>query len=226
MRLALIVAIAALWNAAPAAAAVPVVGGGSFHDAPVLKPGSYRDTLLPEETLYYAVDLKAGQSLAIDAVIEHDDPDRLTNIYGINMHDPMRSQVRTDDSTENRPTSTVMHVRSPRALTPDLEIDDASWYRQYHGPGRYYFTIVDPGAGDVPVASDVTFELQVLGEPSDLPRPSPTPRPRATPRPADDDDDDGGSPLAAVLVGGGGLLAGALVGFGGVLATRRRRGLG
>lgn len=225
MRAALIAACAALWWAPAAAAAVPVVGGGSFHDAPVLKPGSYRDTLLPEETLYYAVDLQAGQSLALDVTIDHDDPDRRLNLYGVNVHDPMRAPVQTDDTPEDRPGASIIHVRSARVLTPDLEIDDSSAYRQYRGPGRYYFTIVDPGGGYVPVASDVTVDLRVLGRPSDLPRPSPSPTPRATPRAAEEEDDDGGGPAAA-LAGGGGLLAGALVGFGGVLAARRRRGLG
>jgi Ca-activated chloride channel family protein len=225
-RLALAAAGAALWISAPASAAVPVAGGGSFHDAPVLKPGSYRDTLLPQETLYYAVDLQAGQAIDVDAVIEHDDPNRLGHSYGVNVLDPMRASVDTQGQPQTGDDATSIHVTAERALTPPLELDDSSWYRQYRGPGRYYFTIVDVGAfrGGV-VESDVRFDLKVLGDPSDLPQATatPTPTPTATPRAKEDDGDDGGSFATALLAGGGGLVAGALIGFAAVLATRRRR---
>jgi Ca-activated chloride channel family protein len=222
-RLALATAVAALWAAAPAAAA-PVVGGGSFHDAPVLEPGSYRDTLLPQEVLYYAVDLKAGQAIDLDVTIDHDDPERLTHGYGVNVWDPLRAPVDTQDQAESGQAATSIHVTSPRVLTPPLEIEEASWYRQYRGPGRYYISIVDPGGfrGSV-VEADIAFDLQIVGDPSELPQatPTPTPTPTATPRAKQEDDDGGGSFATALLAGGGGLVAGALIGFAAVLATRR-----
>ena len=45
--------------------ATPVVGGGSFNVAPILEPGPYRDTILPEEYLYYGFRLAAGQRLRV-----------------------------------------------------------------------------------------------------------------------------------------------------------------
>ena len=59
--------VAALLAAAPAAAqdAAPVVGAGSFTDAPIIEPGTYRDTVLPEEYLYYGVRVGAGQRLRV-----------------------------------------------------------------------------------------------------------------------------------------------------------------
>ena len=67
MRVAWLAALAALLVvAAPAATAqspVTVEGGGSFVDAPVLVPGVYADSIQLGETLYYAVDLAAGQRL-------------------------------------------------------------------------------------------------------------------------------------------------------------------
>ena len=45
----------------------PVVGAGSFTTAPILEPGSYRDTVLPEEYLYYGVRVGGRAAPAGDA---------------------------------------------------------------------------------------------------------------------------------------------------------------
>ena len=74
MRLALALAFT-LALAAPAVAQdsyTPIVGSGSFNAAPILQPGRYRDTVLPEEYLYYAVELKPGQALHVTANSELD----------------------------------------------------------------------------------------------------------------------------------------------------------
>ncbi len=61
-RAVLAVLVAMLLTAAPASAQTyaPVVGAGSFTTAPILKPGAYRDTILPEEYLYYGVRSRPG----------------------------------------------------------------------------------------------------------------------------------------------------------------------
>jgi len=46
-----------------------VEGGGSFNDAPVVKPGRYTDTLRGSETLFYAIEVKRGQKLAATATV-------------------------------------------------------------------------------------------------------------------------------------------------------------
>jgi len=40
-----------------------VAGGASYQDAPVLRPGTYTDTVLAKEQSWYAVDLQEGQEL-------------------------------------------------------------------------------------------------------------------------------------------------------------------
>lgn len=45
----------------------PIVGGGGFADAPELTPGSYEETLLPGEQVYYKVRLDFGQRAAFTA---------------------------------------------------------------------------------------------------------------------------------------------------------------
>ena len=70
--LALLVALlgAAANLGAEAAVAAPVVGGSSFDDAPLLRAGTYNDTIVPQETLFYAVALGTGQRLRVDAEVD------------------------------------------------------------------------------------------------------------------------------------------------------------
>jgi len=48
----------------PAGRPSRTTGGSSFADAPLLEPGSYRDSIIPGEVLTYQVDLDWGQRLA------------------------------------------------------------------------------------------------------------------------------------------------------------------
>ncbi|MGI8902043.1 MAG: vWA domain-containing protein [Nocardioides sp.] len=48
----------------PGGRSTKTTGGSSFADAPLLEPGSYRDSILPGEVLTYQVDLEWGQQLA------------------------------------------------------------------------------------------------------------------------------------------------------------------
>lgn len=54
---------------APAAETFPVIGSPSFSGAPTLKPGTYTDTILGGEALFYRVDVDWGQQLVCDATI-------------------------------------------------------------------------------------------------------------------------------------------------------------
>ncbi|KGN36887.1 VWA domain-containing protein [Knoellia subterranea] len=56
-------------TAKPTGAPVPVVGGGGFADAPTLAPGTFQDTILPGEQIYYRVRLDFGQRAALTADI-------------------------------------------------------------------------------------------------------------------------------------------------------------
>jgi hypothetical protein len=213
---------AALWLlAAPAQAQETVVaGGGSFHDAPVLEPGAYRDTILPRETIYYAVELEAGQSFTVDA--DFRPPEGLGHLvmFGLNAFDPLRDPF--DGELERFDDSERLVLETDRALTPELEVQDSSG--AWIGPGKYFFTIVQPVDAERALETPVTFTLTIEGDASELPAseetetptptPTATPTPSATPAPEDDD----GTPVLPALVG---LVAGAALGFAGVTAARR-----
>lgn len=60
------------WKAqgdAPTTDATPVLGSPSFSGAPSLAPGTYSDTILGGETLFYAAEVDWGQQLVCDATI-------------------------------------------------------------------------------------------------------------------------------------------------------------
>lgn len=49
----------------------PVKGGAVYREAPHLTPGTYTDTILPGETLWYAADLQAGEGLKVTTTLDH-----------------------------------------------------------------------------------------------------------------------------------------------------------
>lgn len=48
----------------------PIVGGGSFNDAPRIEPGTYSDTVVAKETNFYRVRLDKGQRLDVEASVD------------------------------------------------------------------------------------------------------------------------------------------------------------
>jgi Ca-activated chloride channel homolog len=232
MRRALAVA-AALLLVLPAAAAAQtsaqgeaVVGGGSFANAPLLEPGSYRDTILPGERLYYAVRLRTGQQLRVRARLagEPGEIDReIADGFSIGMQTPLR-EVITDTDEDRTGNSTVGDVEDrfdvvyPKVLAPSATSDGIG---AYMAPGVWYpslYLIADerrPAKVELPVE----FELQVIGDPQPDVSPEPTPAkvtPTATPEA--EDEEDGTSAAAVAGIGLLGLLVGLV---GGGLAARR-----
>jgi Ca-activated chloride channel homolog len=232
-------ALVALALAAPAAAqqdepAEPVVGGGSFNAAPLLEPGTYRDTVLSGEYLYYAIALEAGQRLHVRARITDMDAetwDRATAAFSINLHTPQREMVGTPVDEDVAGHGNI----DPAGIT-DANVDEllrwdfygpraqpftaATESPDYQGPGTWYVSL-HPVAGDrrIKVELPVELSLEVDGEPAGeepdpTPEPTPTPTPRAERTPeADDDGGDGGpSPLAVLGIGALGLAVGLAAG--------------
>jgi hypothetical protein len=217
--------------AAPAAAQTtdtPVVGGGSFNAAPILQPGSYSDTVLPAEYIYYAVRVGAGQRLRLSGRTDLTRTDLLhlgvAAVY-LTIHSPTRIDVSafTDGDAE-----ADIGLRAGRSFTgptvqPSGDEDtDGPWT----GPGVYFLSVqaVYRGAQLDPPKAEIPFHFTVALEGAVQPTPTPTPVRTATPRPtptataAPAKSGGGGTGLAAG-VGIGGLLIGLVVG----VALRRNR---
>ena len=234
MRRALALA-AALLLTGPAAAGAqssgprePVVGGGSFANAPLLEPGRYRDTILPGERLYYGVRLEAGQRLRVRAKLDVKPGEVDTETaagFAIGLQTPLR-EVITDTDEDITGNSTVGNVDDdfnvifPPAVALSATRDNIGDFR---GPGVWYPSLYLPSVQRKParVEFPVEFELEVIGEPQQDADPDPTPGKAATPAPEKQAEDDGGGTSAGAVAGIG--LLGLLVGLvGGGFAARRR----
>ena len=230
MRRALVLALA-LALAAPAAASAqaeqgaPVVGGGSFANAPLLESGSYRDTILPGERLYYGVRLEPGQQLRMRAKLDVKagsiDQDTAVG-FSIGLQTPLREVIvdYDDDIAGNNTvgsTDDELEVVFPRALAASGALGETG---SYPGPGVWYPSVylISNERRPARVEFPVELELEVVGEPQPDASPEPTPA-KATPTPEPEGSDDGGT-SGGTLAGIG--LAGLLVGLlGGGLAARR-----
>ena len=143
MRLLTATLIVLLALAAPAAAdndPRSVVGGGFVHAAPILKPGRYRDSLLPSEFLYYAFELKPGQRLRVTANADMDlERFRSSGLIEIDagFHSPTRTRVDPFGDFDNNGSFRVvgepdMDITGP---TPTTETD-AKLKGPWPGPRR------------------------------------------------------------------------------------------
>jgi Ca-activated chloride channel homolog len=236
MRVAALALLLLLAIAVPAGAqdsdGSPVVGGGSFGDAPILEPGRYRDTILPEEYLYYGFRLAAGQRLRVtlqpgldNAAIKRmslvyfsaniHTPTRVTNI--LTRHEGDNSYIGFDQEGEE------LVISSDVASEQEDNADSGTWA----GAGVYYLALHTVyGAGGTPPRAELpfTFDAVVEGEAqanaTPTATPSPTPTASAAPAPAAAKADDAGPPPElAAGVGVGGILIGVVAG----IARRRRR---
>jgi Ca-activated chloride channel homolog len=200
----------------------PVVGGGSFADAPLIESGSYRDTILPGERLFYGVRLEPGQQLRVAAQLDVEpgsiDTDTAAG-FSVGLQTPLREVITETDSGGSTVGSADerIEVTFPAALAGSGARDRSG---AYFGPGVWYLSLYLSSLEREParVEFPVEFELEVVGDPQPDASPEPTPaKPEATPRP---EGDDGGGTSAAAVAGIG--MAGLLIGLiGGGLAARR-----
>jgi Ca-activated chloride channel family protein len=233
-RAALALAVLAL--VAPAAAraqdATPVVGGGSFNTAPVIGPGTYRDTLLPGERLFYGIKLEAGQRLQVSGRLDarRSAIEDAATGFSVGIQTPLREVDVLDlvdhDITGNgtvttgSPADRIAFVSVP-VMTTSAARDEGIVYR---GPGTWYVSLylisqeLHPPRVEIPV----NLDLKVIGTPQRDPNPEKTPA-KATPAPSASGDSGGPSIGAVLAVGVAGLAVGAALGAAAAVLTRRRR---
>ena len=218
----------ALALAAPAAAGAqppqgePVVGGGSFAEAPVIESGRFRDTMLPGERLFYGVRLEPGQRLRVAAQLDVEagsiDTDTAAG-FAVGLQTPLREVITETDSGGSTVGSADdrIDVTFPPALAASGARDRSG---AYFGPGVWYLSLYLSSLQREParVEFPVEFELEVMGDPQPDASPEPTPA-KATPTREPEAGEDGGtSPIAVAGIGIAGLLVGLV---GGGLVGRR-----
>jgi hypothetical protein len=181
-RRAVCAAVVGALLAAPAAVGaqrLPVQGGGSFNDAPILEPGLYRDTIRAGETLYYGFDMGVGQRARITAKIHP-----VTNASGpVNVL--FRSQLygpnRAPDVFTNPFGSGAgiekVTVRFTSGRVGDLTSDVLA------SPGTFFVSLNLADAARVFGRKEfkTDLEIEVLGTAAPSPTASPTGDPSPTP---------------------------------------------
>jgi hypothetical protein len=219
LLVALVVALA--W--APAAhAQTAVEGGGSFNDAPTVKPGRYTDTLRGSETLFYAVDLKRGQKLSATATVNGST--QTTYTVRLQIYSPAREPDPFDGEANDILTSTDDSIALNVSGQTVGETGTTS-AQYYQVSGTYYVALsatssdtrFNPPQFDTELQFDVTGQVQP--EPTATPAPTETPAP-APPQQQSADVRSGHGELGEVIVLA--LSLGALVGFGAVRLGRLR----
>ena len=211
-------ALAALTSPAIAQRAQPVEGGGSFNDAPIVVPGTYRDTIRPSERLFYAIEVLPGQKLNARAVIEgtlstDDSPIRSE----MRMHGPSRDEIPGQLSIHQ-----VWSGNSKLLLTGDKVDEDEQFFTE---PGLYYVALALGSGRRTQFDVELKFTLKGTAvEPEQTPTESPAPdesptpedEPTAEPTPEDTEDPpaERGSAAPPGRSGGGEELPiGLFVGF-------------
>jgi Ca-activated chloride channel homolog len=236
MRRAVCLAVVALLAFAGAAhaqsARTPVVGGGSYNDAPLLDPGSFSDTILPGERLFYGFKVEPGQSLHVTARLRGISDDAfkdVADVWAVGIETPLREVEIQDlverDVTGNGTLTGTGTARIEFVSKPALTLSAAREEDQtFRGPGTWFVNVyvattkADPIRRELPIDLDVAVE----GTAQEDPNPEPTPGKEAAPKSSgsSDDDDDGG-PSAAAIAGLG--VLGLAVGLVGGVALGRRR---
>ncbi len=184
---ALLVALvgAAAASGATAAVAAPVVGGSSFDDAPLLPAGTHRDTILPQETLFYGVALGAGQRLRVAAVVDLSAGSRnehghakAAGGFALSFQTPLRERLSADyggdvfgtisDAVRDGDSRLVPRVLGRTAADRRKIMDGEAW----RGPGIYTFSAaISDRDGDVGafVEFPLTLKVTIDGPPPAAP---------------------------------------------------------
>jgi Ca-activated chloride channel homolog len=208
----------------------PAVGGGSYNDAPLLDPGSYRDTIRPGERVFYAFDVKAGQRLHVRAVIPGDGG-RIpgADIFALGIETPLRevelataAEDLTGHGTFVTTTDTPIEYRTAPAPT-FAESDDPVRFQEYRGPGTYFVSLdlQTSNPDPLPIEHEVELDVSVEGTSQPEPTPTRTPAPTATPAAADEER-GGGSAIGLVLAALAGLLVGVALAAASRVGRHRR----
>ena len=213
----LAILVMALLAAVPAHAATPVTGSGSLNEAPVIEPGTYSDTILPGEVLFYGVKVEEGERIALQArsSLTGSRFRQLVALLRFSALGPLREPLGFDAQAD------VRHLGEPASFEAGPAAEATS--DPYLGPGTWYVSVHAFGSTERKAEIPFEFALERAGEAGSsattTPTPTPTPTPAPTPAPPDPVD-EAVDPAALGAVGMSGLLLGLL---GGGIAGRRRK---
>jgi len=158
---------------APAAETIGVIGSPSFSGAPTLKPGTYTETIVGGEALFYRVDVDWGQQLVCDATIGANPNASFPNVVNMSVqtYGFQRGQIREvggaglDSDRYSGDEDLTLHATAlpVRYLNRTANSDNAKGSAQAGGYYCAVFANAHPaqikGFGETPV----TLTVSVVG---------------------------------------------------------------
>lgn len=152
-----------------------VEGGASYQEAPVLEAGTYSDTILAQEQLWYAVELAEGQALhaASTLVIGEGDFGGIGALYEIQLVGPLLEEMCCEKERGYEVNIGVAGNSGQRtvSIAARSEVVGAEGSNAEEA-GTYYvrLTADGDGSGEYPVE----LTVDVVGGQAPQPTPSPT----------------------------------------------------
>jgi Ca-activated chloride channel family protein len=215
---------------------VSVIGGPNFSSAPPTVPGTYSDTVLPGETLFYRVpDVGWGQSAVCDATFGTSDQaaDAFGAGVGLNaqvrVYGALKTPIDDPSSSTKRQQwrgdrEVSVHAASPAVTYRNREAtNEVPQAVQVDGDFYCSVTVLGSAAattdevGEIPVTLTTSVVGDETGEPTYVEEPQETANDKAA------DEADGGGPAWWLVAGGVVLLVAVAAAL---LAALRRRGAG
>jgi Ca-activated chloride channel family protein len=131
----------------------PVAGGPALIDATPLEPGTYRDGVLPDDVLWYAVDAEAGQELTARVTVATEGVPAEAGIE-LAWHDERAARVEGEG---------VLTSGAGQASTAAVATGEVNGSRTRFGavrdPGTYYLSVTTRG---FPAGVRQPFVLEIL----------------------------------------------------------------
>lgn len=144
--------------------AAPVVAGGSFNTAPVLAPGRYSDTLLPQETNYYRVRLAKGQVLEARVILDTSPLEQRSSfLYHLDLYTPLRQRLLQPGDLLNGSVVKSGALRGPRVLGFE-QLLGGDYSGEFLSPGEWYLSLNADGlfSGRRTTPAEMPYQLEVI----------------------------------------------------------------
>jgi Ca-activated chloride channel family protein len=147
----------------------PIEAGTSFNDAPVLAPGSYRDSITTGETRYFRVRLGWGQRLAYRMTVPSQGPPFGSAALYVLVASPLRAgTVQAAGPSGNQ----ILYSRDDREVSGSTALPirylnrESTWSdaRPYSVDGYYYLVLdLSYPLGDQPLTFPFTLTVATSG---------------------------------------------------------------
>lgn len=165
-----------------------VTGGAGISDAPLLEAGTYADTILTSEQLFYAVDVEEGQQLGVTASIAIGDSDwgGPFSFAEVQVLGPRGNEFFIGGQPHRGHDVNV--PQSTRTITlgaTSQVVGETSNTTATRETGTYYIrvTLDDGNAAVREFPMELIVTVDQIVEPAPTATPTPTPEPTSTPEP-------------------------------------------